>query len=79
VQSAGLRLLLSLTGMLLVLPAYADCGADALAMQSRLASGANSKARDEARLLAEKARIDAQHGREQMCVDALQRAAKLTR
>jgi len=73
-QRAGLGLLL--IGMVLAGPARADCVADAAAMQGRLGA-ANSKQNEEARLLVEKAKIDAEHGRDQLCSSALQRAAKL--
>ena len=68
----------ALMGMVLAGPAYADCAADAAAMQARLAS-ANSRPHEEARLLIEKAKIDAEHGRSQLCAAALQEAAKLAR
>jgi hypothetical protein len=74
-QRAGFGLLL--LGIVLAGPAYADCSADAAAMQSRLARISNSKQHDEARLLVEKAKIDAEHGRDQLCNAALQRASKL--
>jgi len=71
-QRAGIGLLL--VGLVLAGPAHADCAADAAAMQARLG---NAKQHEEARLLIDKARIDAEHGREQLCSAALQRVAKL--
>jgi hypothetical protein len=75
-QRAGIGLLL--LGIALTGPAYADCAADAAAMQARLAIKADSKPHEEARLLIEKAKIDGEHGRDQLCNAALQRAQKLT-
>lgn len=71
---AGIGLVL--VGMVLAGPAYADCAADAAAMQARVGS-VNSKQHEEARLLIEKAKIDAEHGRDQLCAAALQQAGNL--
>lgn len=73
-QRAGIGLLLLV--MVQAGPAHADCAAEAASLQTRLASTAGAK-REEARLLIEKARVDAEHGREQLCTAALQSAAKL--
>ncbi|HUK09015.1 MAG TPA: hypothetical protein VLX09_14165 [Stellaceae bacterium] len=74
-QRAGIALLL--LGIGLAGPAYADCAADAAAMEARLGTNAGAKPHEEARLLIEKAKIDAAHGRDPLCNAALQRAQKL--
>lgn len=57
--------------------AQADCAADLSAAQAKLPQVKDPKRREEARLLIEKATIDQQHGRPNLCQDALQRASKL--
>lgn len=58
-------------------PASADCASDMAALQARLAKVQDSKRREEARLLIEKAVLDQQRGRNDLCEAATQRAGKL--
>ena len=57
--------------------ARADCAADLPVAQAKLPQVKDSKRREEARLLIEKAALDQQHGRASLCAAALQQAAKL--
>jgi len=75
-QRAGMGLL-AVLGLLAARPAYADCASDTAALQGRLPQVSDPRRREEVRLLLEKAAIDAQHGRGELCATVLQRAGKL--
>ena len=60
-----------------VASARADCAGDVAAMQAKLPQVQDAKHREEARLLLEKATIDQQHGRPNLCEAAVARAANL--
>lgn len=57
--------------------ARAECAGDLAALQAKLAQVQDAKRREEARLLIEKASIDQQHGRTNLCEAALARAGTL--
>lgn len=57
-------------------PARADCAASAGALQVRLAEIQDQKAREEVRLLLEKAVLEDRHGRTGLCETALEQAGK---
>ncbi len=58
-------------------PARADCAASAGALKARLAEIQDQKAREEVRLLLEKAVLDERHGRTGLCETALEQASKM--
>ena len=58
-------------------PARAECAGDLAALQARLPQVQDAKRREEARLLIEKASIEQQHGRTDLCQAALTRASTL--
>jgi hypothetical protein len=57
--------------------ARAECNVTLAALQAKLPQVQDAKRREEARLLIEKASIDQQHGRTNLCEDALARAGTL--
>jgi len=58
-------------------PARAECAGDLAALQAKLPQLQDAKRREEARLLIEKASIEQQHGRTDLCEAALARASTL--
>jgi UPF0716 family protein affecting phage T7 exclusion len=57
--------------------ARAECAGDLAAMQAKLAQVQDAKRREEARLLVEKASLEQQRGRANLCEAALARAGIL--
>ena len=57
--------------------ARADCASEVAALKAKLPTVANAKRREEAKLLLEKAAIEQQHERVNLCAAAVERASKL--
>jgi len=75
-KGAGVALLLAVAVMGAG-GAWAECAGDLAALQAKLPQVQDAKRREEARLLIEKASIDQQHGRTNLCEAALARAGTL--
>jgi len=61
----------------LVTSASADCGAELAALKAKLPAVTNPRHREEAKLLLEKAAIEQQHSRAELCEAAVAQASKL--